>query len=49
MSATLPTYYKAKLGGYVIINMDSDTPYIQFDEHKKQYPPGKWKKHKNWN
>jgi len=54
MSTTLPTYYKARLGEHVTIEMDSDTPYIQFEEHKRQYPPGQWKKyrgkgkHKGW-
>jgi len=46
-AVALPPYYKARLGGYVIIEMDSDTPYVQFDDHKKEYPPGKWKKHKS--
>jgi len=46
MAASLPTHYRARLRGYVIIEMDSDTPYVQFGEHKKQYPPGKWKRHK---
>ncbi len=46
MAVSLPSYYKANLGGYVVLEMDTDTPYTYFDRHKKKYPPGQWKKGK---
>ncbi|HDG97611.1 MAG TPA: hypothetical protein ENG73_05505 [Desulfobacterales bacterium] len=46
MAFSLPIYYRTRLGGYVVIEMDSDTPYVEFHKHKKEYPPGHWKKFK---
>lgn len=30
---------------YVVIDLDTDKPYIYFDEHKRKYPPGQFKKY----
>ena len=49
IAASLPAYYRTRLHGYVEIELDSDKPYVYFDEHKKEYPPGRWgkkRKHK---
>ncbi len=43
VAASLPTYLRVRLGGYVTIQLDTDTPYVYFDEHRSNYPPGKWK------
>jgi hypothetical protein len=32
------------VGDYVSIEMNTDKPYIYYDEHKRKYPPGKLKK-----
>ncbi len=53
MTATLPGSYDARLGGYVVIDLDTDSPYEYFERHRHEYPPGKWKrykkkKHKKW-
>jgi hypothetical protein len=47
VSASLPTSVSVGLGDYVSIEMDTDKPYTQFDEHRKKYPPGQLKKKKN--
>lgn len=39
MAVFLPTYYRARLGGYVVIETETDKPYVYFDKHKKQFPP----------
>jgi hypothetical protein len=44
MSASLPLNLQVRLGDHVTIEMDSDTPYRDFDKHKSKYPPGKLKK-----
>lgn len=33
---------------YVVIDLETDKPYIYFDEHKRKYPPGKLKKRKKF-
>ena len=38
MAVTLPSYYSGKLRGYVLIEMATDTPYLQFERHRKDYP-----------
>lgn len=48
MSASLPNCLAVQLGHHVLIEMDSDKPYMQFESHKKKYPPGQRKKEKNW-
>ena len=51
VSARFPEYLRPyRQSRYVEIEMDSDTPYRKYSEHKKKYPPGqlkKNKKHKN--
>ncbi|MFH7319724.1 hypothetical protein ACHHRT_03825 [Desulfurivibrio sp. D14AmB] len=46
ISATLPRALRVQLGSPVVIEMDSDRPYRDFDTHKAKYPPGKQKKRK---
>jgi len=46
MSISLPQGIRLQLGDYVTIEMDTDKPYIQFEEHKRKYPPGQLKKKK---
>lgn len=51
VSASLPGHMRVQLGDYVSIEMDTDRPYTQFEEHKKKYPPGQLKtkeKEKKW-
>lgn len=43
LAATLSADLKLKLGSYVILEMDTDKPYLHHKEHKKKYPPGKKK------
>jgi hypothetical protein len=40
VGATLPSRVRISVGERVVIEMDSDRPYVQFEAHKKQYPPG---------
>jgi len=44
ISASLPHAVQLGLGGYVSIEMDEDKPYIYYEEHKRKYPPGQFKK-----
>ena len=44
ISVSLPTVLRVQLGDYVTLEMDSDKPYVKFEEHKKRYPPGHLKK-----
>jgi hypothetical protein len=48
MSVSLPSNIRMRLADHVIIEMDSDRPYIKFSEHKRKYPPGQMKKNKKW-
>ena len=53
VSASLPNTLHLKLGDFVGIEMDTDKPYMHYEEHKAKYPPGqlkpqKHKKHKKW-
>ena len=45
-SATLPRHLRPKLGGFVELEMDTDSPFTHFKEHKKKYPTVKLKKKK---
>ena len=47
MAASLPHALRLQLDHYVMIEMESDRPYVHFKEHKAKYPPGQRKKHKN--
>jgi hypothetical protein len=46
MSASLPKYILLNLADYVNIEMDTDRPYTQFEEHKQKFIPGQLKKKK---
>ena len=52
IAASLPHSIQLGSGGFVSIEMDSDRPYIHYDEHKRKYPPGqhkkKYKKKNKW-
>lgn len=43
MSVTLPYELRLRLGDHVIIEMDSDRPYRDFDKHRNRYPSAKYK------
>ena len=42
--ASLPSNLKDGMGDHVIIELDTDKPYVHHKEHVKQYPPKKKKK-----
>jgi hypothetical protein len=44
ISVSLPTALRVQLGDYVTLEMNSDKPYLKFEEHQKRYPPGHLKK-----
>ena len=44
ISASLPHAIQVELGNHVIIEMESDKPYIYHKEHKKKYPSNQYKK-----
>ncbi len=44
VSASLPGDLEVKLGQYVSIDLDTDRPYLYYDEHKTKYSQGQ--KHK---
>jgi len=44
MSVSLPSVLRVQLGDYVSIEMGSDKPYTNFEEHQQKYPPGQVKK-----
>ena len=50
VSVELPNHLHARLGGSVVVEMDTDKPYLKNEYHKQKYPPGqsKKKKSKNW-
>jgi len=39
VSVSLPDSLKVRLGTSVTVEMESDKPYTEFDEHSCQYPP----------
>lgn len=45
-STSLPPHLHGHLGGYVQIEVEGDAPYVDFDKHKRKYPPGQYKKNK---
>jgi hypothetical protein len=47
VSVSLPRYVQVNLGDHVAIEMDTDKPYIRFDEDRKKFPPGHMKKNKH--
>ena len=46
VSISLPVSLRAQLAEYVSIEMDTNRPYTQFENHKEKYPPGQLKKKK---
>jgi hypothetical protein len=50
VSVSLPDRLRVRLGEHVTLKMETDRPYIKYDEHKRKYPPGqmKHKKKKKW-
>ena len=47
ISVELPNHLRVRLGGSVVIEMDTDRPYIEHKYHKQKYPPGQLKKKKS--
>jgi hypothetical protein len=43
----LPNHLRVRLGRSVVIEMDTDRPYIEHRYHKQKYPPGQLKKNKS--
>jgi hypothetical protein len=50
VGASLPSNLRVVLGDFVSIEMDTNKPYVHYNEHVKKYPPGqlKQKKQKKW-
>jgi hypothetical protein len=46
-SVELPNHLRVRLGGSVVIEMESDRPYIKHKHHQQKYPPGQLKKKKS--
>lgn len=47
MGVSLPSHYRERLHEHVIMELDTDRPYIYFEQHKREHPPKHWKhKHK---
>ena len=46
-SVSLPDRLIMKVGDHVVLEMDTDKPYIHYSDHKKKYPPGQAKKNKS--
>ena len=47
-SVSLPSHLSARLGSsYVNIDMSSDKPYTDYNDHKRKYPPEQAKKNKS--
>jgi hypothetical protein len=47
VSVELPNHLQVRLGGSVMIEMESDKPYVEHEVHKQKYPPGQLKKKKS--
>jgi hypothetical protein len=46
VSVELPNHLRVRLGDYVVVEMDTDRPYLHHQDHKNKYPPGQLKKNK---
>lgn len=46
ISAELPNTLRVGLGDYVFFEMDTDRPYLDYENHRQKYPPGQLKKNK---
>mgnify|MGYP001814050680 CR=1 FL=1 len=40
VSVELPNHLRVRLGGSVVVEMDTDRPYLEHKYHKQKYPPG---------
>jgi hypothetical protein len=40
VSVSLPDRLSMKVGSHVVLEMDTDKPYTNYNYHKKKYPPG---------
>ena len=49
MSASLPGSIEIEVGSHVKLELETGTPYVYNDSHKKKYPPGQMKKKKKGN
>ena len=47
VSVELPDHLRVRLGGAVVVEMDTDKPYLHHKYHKQKYPPGQLKKKKS--
>ena len=47
VSASLPDRLSINLGKYVALELDTDKPYLYYNDHKQKYPPGQAKKNKS--
>ena len=47
IAVELPNSLRVELGDYVVFEMDSDRPYLDYEYHRQKYPPGQLKKNKN--
>jgi hypothetical protein len=47
ISAQLPDSLRVQLSDYVVLEMDTDRPYLDYEKHRQKYPPGKLKNNKN--
>jgi len=47
VSVSLPDRLSMKVGDHVVLEMDTDKPYANYNDHKKKYPPGQAKKNKS--
>ena len=47
VSVELPYHLRIRLGEYVVVEMDTDKPYLDHQNHKNKYPPGQLKKNKS--
>ena len=47
ISAGLPNNLRVELGDYVVLEMDTDRPYLDYENHRQKYPPGQLKKNKS--
>jgi hypothetical protein len=51
ISTELPDSLRVQLSDYVVLEMDTDRPYLDYEKHRQKYPPGKLRNSKNakWN
>lgn len=47
VSVELPNHLRVRLGDSVVVEMDTDKPYLEHEYYKQKYPPGQLKKKKS--